>query len=178
MVIGDYPEYLVTITTEDKIIDIGLGGSCHWCTEAIFQALIGVDKVQQGWISSELPNDCFSEAIIVSFQTDKIDLPTLIEIHLHTHSCTSNHAMRDKYRSAIYYFDQSQKLQSLHSLTELQTQFVKPIITQVLPFGAFKSSPEHYQNYYKKQPERPFCKNIISPKLDILRRKYSANLHK
>lgn len=75
---------------------IGLGGSCHWCTEAIFQSLIGVLKVEQGWISSEKGNTSFSEAVIVYFDDSIMSLNTLIEIHLYTHSCTSNHSMREK----------------------------------------------------------------------------------
>jgi peptide methionine sulfoxide reductase MsrA len=27
---------------------IGLGGGCHWCTEGVFESLIGVTKVNQG----------------------------------------------------------------------------------------------------------------------------------
>ena len=46
---------------------IGFGGGCHWCTEAIFQALNGVESVEQGWISSLNPYDTFSEAVIVHF---------------------------------------------------------------------------------------------------------------
>jgi peptide-methionine (S)-S-oxide reductase len=159
-----------------KHTKLGLGGSCHWCTEAIFQSLNGVDDVEQGWISSRHPEDSLSEAIIVSFCPENIDLLSLIDIHLHTHSCTSNHSMRDKYRSAIYYFDSAQKVECLHALTLLQAQFSQPIVTQILPFDRFTSSPSHYQNYYQQDPERPFCKNIISPKLNILRRKYSARL--
>ncbi|WP_269200069.1 peptide-methionine (S)-S-oxide reductase [Pseudoalteromonas luteoviolacea] len=26
---------------------LGLGGSCYWCTEAIFRSLNGVEKVEQ-----------------------------------------------------------------------------------------------------------------------------------
>ncbi|MGB5358746.1 MAG: peptide-methionine (S)-S-oxide reductase, partial [Eudoraea sp.] len=33
-----------------RIDKIGLGGGCHWCSEAVFQALRGVIKVEQGWI--------------------------------------------------------------------------------------------------------------------------------
>ena len=87
---------------------IGFGGGCHWCTEGVFQSLIGVNHVDQGWISSEVPNDNYSEGVIVNFDPQVISLHVLVEIHLLTHSSTSNHSMRDKYRSAVYTYDQSQ----------------------------------------------------------------------
>ncbi|WP_309597677.1 peptide-methionine (S)-S-oxide reductase [Flavobacterium oreochromis] len=113
---------------------IGFGGSCHWCTEAIFQSLKGVEKVKQGWIRSKNQNQNFSEAIVLYYDPKLISLPLLIEIHLHTHSCTSNHSMREKYRSAIYYFNKNDKEYALNTIKQLQKDFQDKIITQVLPF--------------------------------------------
>ncbi|MEP2968245.1 peptide-methionine (S)-S-oxide reductase, partial [Nonlabens ulvanivorans] len=67
------------------ILKIGLGGGCHWCTEAVFQAVTGVVKVEQGYISSETPYDSMSEAVIVHFST-LVDLEQLIDVHLETHA--------------------------------------------------------------------------------------------
>ncbi len=89
---------------------IGFGGGCHWCTEAVFQSLKGVEKVEQGWIASEGEASTLSEAVIVHFDTSQISLVLLIEIHLLTHESTSEHSMRKKYRSAIYYFDVEQQV--------------------------------------------------------------------
>ena len=93
---------------------IAFGGGCHWCTEAVFQSIKGVLKVEQGFVASTKKNSSFSEAVIVHFEDSKIALKTLIEIHLHTHKSTSNHSMRSKYRSAIYTFSevQNKKVQS------------------------------------------------------------------
>ncbi|MDQ8051899.1 MAG: peptide-methionine (S)-S-oxide reductase [Pedobacter sp.] len=151
---------------------IGFGGSCHWCTEAIFQSLIGVDKVEQGWIGSRPPNNELSEAVLVTFDPKIISLETLIEVHLLTHSCTSIHSMRGKYRSAIYYLDANQKKQAELAIEKFQPTFDEPIITKVIPFKTFKLNQQQYLDYYAKNPEKPFCQTYISPKLTLLKRKY------
>ncbi|UQD57677.1 peptide-methionine (S)-S-oxide reductase [Flavobacterium sp. K5-23] len=152
---------------------IGLGGGCHWCTEAVFQSLIGVEKVEQGWIASNGNNESFSEAVIIHFDASKISLEVLIEIHLHTHKSTVKHSMREKYRSAIYFFNLEQQAKAKTILSKLQPHFKNEIITTVMPFLNFKASREEILNYYYKNPEKPFCKNYIDPKLKILLEKFS-----
>ena len=48
---------------------LGLGGGCHWCTEAVFQAIEGVERVEQGYISSRAPFENRSEAVLIYLQT-------------------------------------------------------------------------------------------------------------
>ena len=154
---------------------IGLGGGCHWCTEGIFQSLIGVHKVDQGWISSKGSSSDYSEAVIVHYHKNQIDLKTLIEIHLLTHSSASNHSMRNKYRSAIYTFIESQTFQASKILEDFQ-QANKHIITKVLPFKSFQLNKEDQLNYLYSQPDRPFCTTYIHPKLHMLMKNHSKNL--
>ena len=151
-----------------KLVKIGFGGGCHWCTEAVFLSLKGVVEVQQGWIASKAPHQSFSEAVVVSFNSKKISLKDLIAIHLHTHKSTSNHTMREKYRSAVYYFSQKEENRAIDIINKLQVNFDEQIITQVLPFTSFKASLEEHQNYYYNNPEKPFCKTYIHPKLQLL----------
>ncbi len=151
---------------------IGFGGSCHWCTEAIFRSLIGVEKVEQGWIAPDGDTGAYSEAVIVYFNAEAISLATLIAVHLHTHSCTSAHTMRDKYRSAVYVFDSAQAVAATNAIHDLHADFNAPIITQILPFLKFKLNSEQYLDYYYRDPEKPFCRNIVSPKLSLLMKKF------
>jgi peptide-methionine (S)-S-oxide reductase len=155
---------------------VALGGGCHWCTEAIFQSLKGVGKVEQGWVQSNPPHDSFSEAVVVHYDSESISLETLIEIHLLTHSSTSNHPLREKYRSAIYYFDQLTQDQSIRILRKLKSQDQKSYITLVLPFVNVRLNEEQFLEYYKKQPEAPFCRTYINPKLRKLKDRYRKQM--
>lgn len=152
---------------------IGFGGGCHWCTEAVFQAIKGVLAVDQGWISSTGLNSDFSEAVVVDFDATQISLKTLIDIHLATHSCTSKHSMRNKYRSAVYTFSEQQAADAQEFLKQLQQQYNAPLITQILPFSDFKINTETYQEYYLKNPDKPFCQRYIKPKLSLLETKFN-----
>jgi len=154
---------------------IGLGGGCHWCTEAVFQSLLGVAKVEQGWISAR-ETEAFSEAIIVHYDIEILPLLVLIEIHLQTHSCTSDHSMRSKYRSAVYVYSKQQKKEVETMLVRLQPAFEKPLITKVLFLNEFKGNAEEYLSYYQRDPYKPFCRNVISPKLRILLANYSSRV--
>jgi peptide-methionine (S)-S-oxide reductase len=122
----------------------GFGGGCHWCTEGVFQALRGVAQVDQGFVQSDAPADTWSEGVIVTFDPSVIPLATLSEVHLRTHS-----AARARSPSG------------------------KPVHTLVLPFKGFRASDERYQNYYRTDPSRPFCRRYIDPKLDHIRRHFS-----
>lgn len=163
---------------ENKLQKIGLGGGCHWCTEAVFQSLEGVEKVEQGFIASSDSNSTFSEAIIVHFDTTSVTLKDLIEIHLHTHESTSNHSMRQKYRSAIYCFSEMQRTKAYILLKSIQEDFERHLITEVLPFNAFTPSEIQFSNYYYKNPRKPFCQNYIQPKLTLLLERFSDSVDK
>jgi len=148
---------------------IGFGGGCHWCTEAVFQHVAGVSKVEQGWIESMSPHDNFSEAVIVHYDESTVKLCGLINVHLRTHSCTSDHSMRGKYRSGVYTFKKDEVLVAKTCIQELQKDFEENILTMVLPFIKFKENKEDYQNYYLKNPEKQFCKRYIEPKLKVVK---------
>lgn len=156
---------------------IGFGGGCHWCTEAVFQSLTGVSKVDQGFIASTGENSTFSEAVIVHFNPNTIPLRLLIEIHLRTHKSMVNHQMRSKYRSAIYVFSEVQLDEIRQMLRSMQKEFDKNLITGVLLVHEFKPSETWFANYYYNNPDKPFCKNHIDPKLKILLNQFSNQVN-
>jgi peptide-methionine (S)-S-oxide reductase len=157
-------------------IKIGFGGGCHWCTEAVFQSLKGVVNVEQGWMASTKENSSFSEAVMVTFNPEHLKLGNLIEIHCYTHKSTSNHALRGKYRSAIYTLSKEQAVESSQIINDLQKLFNFKLITKVYPFKKFKASREAIGNYYRKNPEKPICQQYIDSKLKLLLNKFEKHV--
>ncbi|RED99869.1 peptide-methionine (S)-S-oxide reductase [Marinoscillum furvescens] len=155
---------------------IGFGGGCHWCTEAVFESLKGVSLVEQGWIASGIPYNQYSEAVKVHYQPAIISLADLIAIHLYTHACTSNHSLRQKYRSAVYTTTPEQIRSCQKAITSCQTDFEQPIITKVLPLEHFRLNEEQYLHYYLSNPDKPFCQTYITPKLRKLRQKHDQHM--
>lgn len=153
----------------------GFGGGCHWCTEGVFQSLRGVAQVDQGFVQSDAPTDTWSEGVIVTFGPSIIPLATLCEVHLRTHSATRARSPRSKYRSAIYIFDDSQRHEAERAIHMFAEESGKAVHTLVLPFRNFRASDERYQNYYRTDPSRPFCRRYIDPKLDHIRRHFSEH---
>ena len=156
-----------------NVAKLGFGGGCHWCTEGVFQALRGVAQVDQGFVQSDAPADTWSEGVIVTFDPSTIGLATLSEVHLRTHSATRARSPRSKYRSAIYIFEDSQRHEAERAIAGFADESGKAVHTVVLPFRSFRASDERYQNYYRTNPSRPFCRRYIDPKLDYIRRHFS-----
>ncbi len=158
------------------VIRVGFGGGCHWCTEAVFQALRDVQAVAQGFIRSDPPHDTFSEAVDVTFDPDEIALDTLVRVHLATHASTSDHKMRGKYRSAVYVQGDDLANQATRALEQASIETGLHFVTQVLPHREFKPSDQRFHEYYATNPDRLFCKTYINPKLAKIRQDFSKLL--
>ncbi|UTV30139.1 peptide-methionine (S)-S-oxide reductase [Photobacterium atrarenae] len=152
---------------------IGFGGSCYWCMEAVFRSIRGVSLARSVWFTASLAPEP-SEGVTVTFDEDVIDLQSLIHIHLSTHSCTEEHALRKKYRSAVYVYDSTQAVEAGECLQRLQVLFPQPIVTQVLEIDSFRTADVSIQDYYYSDPGKPFCCQRITPKLRILLREFAA----
>ncbi len=68
--------------------------------------------------------------------------------------------------------DNAQSDEVAAAIAGLQEEFEQKLVTNVLPFVAFKESDARFQNYYLENPDRPFCKNYIDPKLSLVRRQF------
>lgn len=166
----------------DKTEKIILAGGCFWCTEAVFQRVEGVTKVESGYAGGEVKNPTYkqvcsgmtghTEVIQVTFDPSVIDLAQLLEIFWLAHDPTTlNRQGNDvgtQYRSAIYYFNDEQKTVVEQSVARAAAKFDNPITTEVKPAGDFWLAEPYHQNYYADNPNDRYCNYVLIPKLKKL----------
>ena len=171
---------------------IVLGGGCFWCTEAVFSEVRGVEKVESGYSGGTVPNPTYeevctgrtghAEVVKVSFDPSEISLADILEIFFDVHDPTSlNRQGEDvgtQYRSAIFYYNDAQKETIDKVVQNLKNtgKYRKPIVTSVEKFKAFYPSEEYHHNYYNRNGSAPYCRAVISPKLQKFRHSYGAQL--
>ena len=143
-----------------------LAGGCFWCTEAVFNDVIGVQSVESGYIGGTKENPTYkevctgetghAEAIRVSFDNDQISYGEILDIFLATHDPTQlNRQGPDvgaQYRSGIWYANDRQKSEAEAYLAELRQGRLKgrTIVTQLEPAKTFWPAEEHHQDYIAK----------------------------
>ncbi len=93
-----------------------LAGGCFWCTEAVYNDVIGVTKVESGYIGGHVPDPSYrqvcggdtghAEAIRVTFDPEAISYDEILDLFFATHDPTQlNRQGNDdgtQYRSAVF----------------------------------------------------------------------------
>jgi peptide-methionine (S)-S-oxide reductase len=54
--------------------------------------------------------------------------------------------------------------------------FPGPIVTEVAPLTQFYPAEAYHQEYYRSNPDQPYCSFIIDPKVAKFREKFAARL--
>ena len=166
-----------------------LAGGCFWCTEAVLEALKGVEKVVSGYaggtaqtakykLVSEGATD-HAEVIQVTFDAAKITYGQILQVFFSVaHDPTQlNRQGPDwgrQYRSAIYYAGEDQKRVAEAYIQQLTAAnvFKDKIVTEVVPLKAFYPAEDYHQDYVKNNPGNPYVRVNAMPKLAKLKKTY------
>jgi peptide-methionine (S)-S-oxide reductase len=171
---------------ETKTAVAVFGGGCFWCTEAIFQNLRGVLNARPGYAGGELAEPTYeqvssgktghAEVTRIEFDPSIISYDDLLTVFFATHDPTSlNRQGNDigtQYRSIILYFDDEQRAAAEAYIKQLNTDSDKPIVTEVKPLGDFYEAEDYHRNYFLSHQDEPYCRFVIGPKLEHLRKKF------
>ena len=168
-----------------------VGGGCFWCTEAVFQAVKGVEKVVSGYSGGTVPGKptyreiCsgltgHAEVVEITFDKTIISFEEIILIFMTTHDPTTlNQQGADRgtqYRSVIFYQDENQKEISKKIIEQLTDVFDDTIVTEISLLTIFYEAEKEHQDFYKENTGQPYCNYVITPKLNKLRKLHADKL--
>lgn len=180
----------VSIPANAKLATFGSG--CFWCTEAIFQNVDGVLKVESGYAGGKVKKPTYkevcsgltghAEVVQLTYDPNEITYDELLEIFWKTHDPTTlNRQGADvgtQYRSVIFYHDDEQKqLANLYKeKLDKSGAFADPIVTEISPSPEFYKAEDYHQNYYNLNGNAPYCTFVIQPKLEKFKKVFAEKL--
>lgn len=171
-----------------------LGGGCFWCLDGIFRDLKGVEKVESGYAGGQAKNPSYrdvcsgttghAEVVQVTFDPAVVSFRDLLGVFFTIHDPTTlNQQGADvgtQYRSVILYHSDEQRRTAEQVISELTDAKLwdDPIVTQVVPFTAYYPAEDYHQDYFAQNPDQPYCRVVIEPKVSKFRKRYLDRLKK
>ena len=166
--------------------EIIFGGGRFWCTQAIFQQVLGVHNVESGYsqYAPESGGDAsvhgHSEVVRITYDPQKITLADIIRIHLRTHNPTTELGELDdagrQFRSVIFFSNEEERKTIVEIIGEMQSFYEHLIITEILPSQPFEIASADDQDYYKKNTDAPYCRAVIDFKLRQFKSHFASHL--
>ncbi|MDQ7843181.1 MAG: peptide-methionine (S)-S-oxide reductase MsrA [Armatimonadota bacterium] len=169
-----------------------LAGGCFWCLEAVFDQLEGVLDVVSGYSGGHVPNPSYkqvctgetghAEVVQVTFDPDVLSYRDLLKVFFTIHDPTTvNRQGGDigtQYRSAIFTHSAEQERIAREVIAELNEERIweDPIVTEVVPFQVFYPAEDYHQEYFARNPDQPYCRMVIAPKVAKFRGQYLNRL--
>lgn len=178
---GDAPPASIPAHAESLV----LGGGCFWCVEAAYELVPGVLAAESGYAGGKRPSPTYeqvcsgasghAEVVKVTFDPEKVTRRELVDFFWDIHDPTTlNRQGADvgtQYRSVIYFATPEEKALIDASLMQANSEsWGGKIVTEVSPLPEFYAAETYHQDYYKNNPSAGYCRVVIKPKIDKLKK--------
>ena len=156
-----------------KIEKTILAAGCFWGVEELLRNYTGVIKTQVGYCGGNKDEADYNhvktgktehaEAIYIEFDSEKISYKKLIQAFFKLHDPTTKNQQGNdvgrQYRSAIFYFSDTQKITAEEVKREIQNsgKWAKPIVTEIVLAEPFYNAEDYHQDYLQKNPNGYTC---------------------
>eukprot|EP00922_Rhytidocystis_sp_ex-Travisia-forbesii_P058308 GHVS01086202.1.p1 GENE.GHVS01086202.1~~GHVS01086202.1.p1 ORF type:complete len:286 (-),score=52.33 GHVS01086202.1:350-1207(-) len=144
------------------------GGGCFWGVEKLFRQELGskLKSTSVGYMGGQLEQPTYSEVcqrdtghaevVQVEFFTSMVTYEELLHLFFRLHDPTTlnrqDNDLGPHYRSVIFASSPKQKGEALAAVAELQPQFSRPIVTQVVEGLRFWRAEDYHQLHLEKNP--------------------------
>lgn len=165
---------------------------CFWCSEHIFEAVVGVDSAVSGYAGGNTLNPTYdlvntettghAETVLIYYNPKIISYKELINVFFASHNpTTKNQQGPDRgtsYRSMLFYQNDIEKEIALQAIRDISksNQFKTAITTELQQLKAFYKAEDYHQDYIKNDTGNPYVKNVSLPRFNEFKKKYKGKL--
>jgi peptide-methionine (S)-S-oxide reductase len=165
---------------------------CFWCSEHIFEEVLGVDSAVSGYAGGKTINPTYqevggemtghAETVLVYYDPQIIGYDELVKVFFSSHDPTTpDQQGPDKgssYRSIAFYQNISEKnaIQKQIETSNDSKFFINPIVTEVLLLSSFYRAEEYHQNYIQQNPNVSYVQNVSLPRFELFKKNYKGKL--
>jgi peptide-methionine (S)-S-oxide reductase len=191
----DIPNPAVDVPTSPGLKKAVFAGGCFWCTEAVFEEVVGVQKVVSGYAGGTKQSAHYevvgsgrtehAEAIEITYDPAKVSYGTLLKVffavaHDPTQLNRQGPDYGKQYRSEIFAQDPEQKKVAeayMRQLTDAKV-FSGAIATKLSEGHPFYPAEAYHQDFVKLHPTHPYVMVNSRPKVEKLRKTFPELLKK
>ena len=171
-----------------------LAGGCFWCLEAVYDELKGVKSVESGYMGGSVANPTYeavcggdtghAEVVRITFDPGTVSFKDILDVFFVIHDPTTlNRQGNDagtQYRSVIFYHSPEQKAEAERVIADLSSKeiFDDPIVTEISPASTFFMAENYHQEYFRRNPNQPYCSFVVLPKVAKFRKHFLQRLKK
>ncbi len=169
-----------------------LGGCCFWCLDAAYREVAGVRQVVSGYAGGHTPNPSYeqvcgkrtghAEVVRIGFDPKVVSYADLLRIFFALHDPTTKDRqgadVGPQYRSIILAEtpEQMEAARAVMAEVEAAGLWGAPLVTELVPAGAFWPAEPEHQDYFNRNPWSGYCRAVIAPKLAKFRKAFAPRL--
>ncbi|MEO5600443.1 MAG: peptide-methionine (S)-S-oxide reductase MsrA [Cyclobacteriaceae bacterium] len=163
---------------------------CFWCSEHVFEAVVGVDSAISGYAGGNVPDPSYelvntettghAETVLVYYNPQVVSYDELTKVFFTSHDPTTRNRqgpdIGSSYRSIIFYNSPAEKASAEKAVKDFASSFKKPIVTEIKSLTAFYRAEGYHQDYIHHNPDSPYVKGVSIPRYEKFLKTYKGKL--
>ncbi len=165
---------------------------CFWCSEHIYDEVIGVDSAVSGYAGGSKSNPTYeavssettgyAETVLVYYNPKIVSYNELLNVFFTSHDPTTlNKQGPDEgssYRSIIFYSTPAENTAATQAIRDVSKsgRFKKPIVTELKPLTEFYRAEDYHQKYVKFNSDNPYVRGVSIPRFENFKKAYKGKL--
>lgn len=165
---------------------------CFWCSEHIFEAVLGVDSAVSGYAGGKTKNPTYervntettghAETVLVYYDPSIVSYEELTNVFFTSHDPTTKDRQGpdrgSSYRSILFYstpqeLDIAVKAKERYNKSGM---FKNPIVSEIMPLKEFYRAEGYHQDYIEHNPGSPYVIGVSIPRYELFRKTYKGKL--